>query len=88
MDPRLKSGEIWVEAKVRELSRKRRIAAETMKWEIIDAPGIDEGFALELTVRSGEDLRAIPFFDVELRAVEHDTVVQELLTERLLQFLA
>ena len=86
MDPRVEAGEIWVEAKVRELSRQRRIAAQTMTWEIINAPSIEEGMALELTVRAGEALRGIPFFDVELQEVARDTAIQELLIERLLQF--
>lgn len=87
MDPRVESGEIWVEAKVRELARQRRIAAQTMTWEIISAPSLEEGLALELTVRSGEALRCIPFFDVELQEVEYNAEVQELLIERLLLFI-
>jgi len=87
MDPRIESGKIWVEAKVRELSRQRRIVAQALTWETISAPAIEEGIALELSVRSGEVLRGVPFFDVELQEVERDVNVQALLIERLLQFI-
>jgi hypothetical protein len=87
IDPRIESGKSWVEAKVRELSRQRKIAAQVLTWQMISAPALDEGIALELSVRSGEALRSVPFFDVELQAVEHDVNVQRLLIERLLLFI-
>ena len=84
MDPRIESGKTWVEARVRELSRQRRIAAQALTWETISAPALEEGIALELSVRSGDVLRGVPFFDVELQDVERDVNVQALLIERLL----
>ncbi len=87
MDPRIESGKVWVEARVRELSRKRKIAAQALTWETISAPSLEEGIALELSVRSGDSLRGIPFFDVELQEVESDANVQALLVERILQFI-
>jgi hypothetical protein len=87
MDPRIESGKKWVETRVRELSRQRKIVAQTLTWEIISAPALEEGIALELSVRSGEALRAVPFFDVELQDVERDVRVQALLIERLLLFI-
>jgi len=85
MDPRIESGKTWVEARVRELSRQRRIAARALTWQTISAPALEEGIALELSVRSGEALRGVPFFDVE--QVECDANVQALLIERLLLFI-
>lgn len=73
--------------RVRELSGQRRIAVQTLTWEIISAPALEEGIALELTVRSEEALGGIPFFDVELQEVERDVNVQTLLIEGLLQFI-
>ena len=87
MDPRIESGKTWVEARVRELSRQRRIAARALTWQTISAPALEEGIALELSVRSGEALCSVPFFDVELQEVERDVDVQALLIERLLQFI-
>jgi hypothetical protein len=87
MDSRIESGKIWVEARVRELSLQNRIAAQALTWETISAPALEEGIALELSVRSGEALRSVPFFDVELQEVERDVNLQALLTERLLLFI-
>ena len=87
MYPRIESGKIWVEARVRELSRRCRIAAQAQTWQIISAPVLEEGIALELSVQSGEALRGVPFFDVELQEVEQDANVQALLIERLWQFI-
>jgi hypothetical protein len=86
MDPRLESGKLWIEARVRELSLQRGIDAQTLTWETISAPALEDGIALELSVRSGEVLRSVPFFDVELQDVEVDTTVQALLVERILLF--
>ena len=87
MDPRIESGKILVEARVHELSRQHGIVAQTLTWEIISSPSLEEGIALELSMRLGEALRGIPFFDVELQEVERDVNVQALLIERLLLFM-
>lgn len=46
MDPRLESGKLWIEARVRELSRQRGIDAQTLTWETISAPALEDGIAL------------------------------------------
>ena len=86
MIPDLDPGLLWVENRIRELSRELDRPEDCMEWPRPGDPTIARSFktnTIPLRIWRGEEFRIIEFRQTELRDVEGDPEVQRRLGERI-----
>ncbi len=75
----LESGKLWIEERLRTISRDRKISVTAMEWRQFG----DSVTSVRLVILIGQSFNAVPFLRAELVRVTTSSLLQERLASRL-----